>query len=94
LSTAAYSPGRVLDKWLIKLDGPHVRCRTCGGHTQTAGTNTRSGKQNTLRPHITEERSVVLKRMYVPSVPTLRTLLVGLSFVAMALAGSAGVHWA
>jgi hypothetical protein len=36
----------------------------------------------------------VLNRFCVPSVATLRTLLVGLSLVAMALAGSAGSNWA
>jgi hypothetical protein len=35
----------------------------------------------------------VLNRINVPSVATLRTLLMAVSFVAMALAGSAGAHW-
>jgi hypothetical protein len=35
----------------------------------------------------------VLNRIYSPSVTTLRTLLIAVSFVAMALAGSAGAHW-
>jgi hypothetical protein len=35
----------------------------------------------------------VLNRIYSPSVTTLRTLLMAVSLVAMALAGSAGAHW-
>ena len=60
---------------------------------QTAGTRTRGGKHTTLHPHITEEPKIVLNRIYSPSVATLRTLLMAVSLVAMALAGSAGAHW-
>ena len=42
-------------------------------------------------PHRSE--STVLNRIYTPSVATARTLLMALSVVAMALAGSAGGHW-
>ena len=35
----------------------------------------------------------MLNRFYIPSVATLRALLMGLSLVAMALAGSAGGNW-
>jgi hypothetical protein len=60
---------------------------------ETAGT--RWAAANT--PHFahTSQRSqnIVLNRIYSPSVTTLRMLLMAVSLVAMALAGSAGSHW-
>ena len=50
---------------------------------------------NTPHSANTSQRSqnIVLNRIYSPSVATLRTLLMAVSLVAMALAGSAGAHW-
>jgi hypothetical protein len=49
------------------------------------------------KPHcahtFTEEPKIVLNCFYTPSLATVRTLLVALSLVAMALAGSAGSNW-
>jgi len=66
---------------------------TCGRHTPDGWHSCALRQHNTLRRHITEEPAIVLKRIFLSSEATLRTLLVAVSLVAMALAGSAGGHW-
>ena len=93
-ATAAYSLDAPVDKWLTEvgqqaalsrdLRPPYPRRQALVGRRQT---------HHTPPTHITEEPNIVLNRIYSPSVATLRTLLMAVSLVAMALAGSAGANW-
>jgi hypothetical protein len=90
-----YSPHVVVDKWLTEHGHPAHLIRDLRRVSPWRQVLALFGASNShSAKNIKQELSIVLKRIfYIPSVAQLRTLLVVLSFMAMALAGSAGCHW-